>query len=543
MGVEGAMPSAEEMVEIRQLVTSGLGEIGPEEVEQTDVEKISSDDVYLAKFFRHVFEAPGEQTEAAAKMILNTLKWRKAQEANSIKEADFPPGIFEKGALFSRNRDKDGRKLLVFCVFKHIKGQEKMEDMKRFFVYMLERLYREEKGEQLTLLFDCRGAGLKNMDMEFVQFIIGTIKDFYPDPLNYILVLEMPWVLNAAFKVIKGWLPPAAVKKIKFLTKTNMNEYVSDENRLEEWGGTDPWQYVWEPEAGQAPEDNKDETKKKVTFAMVQSPSQDSVASIGSSLSINNNNNNTDNSTGAGILAISPSHEVLFAPSAATGDLTAKLQIQNVSQKPVGYKIKTTSPEKYRVRPSTGSLGPGLSASVEIHCSGSGSSAASGAPWTLVRDKFLITGIFLESPEISAQLLQEALKATKPDCQHRLRCQVAGAGPSSASSAPPPMDTFSAHPGSSALPATELDQSRQVANIMKKVNQISVKQEELASQIRLCVQILLILIGLVIVLIVISLFYSNISYERFVESSRSIEASDIPSDNPSQFKSSINSEL
>ena len=174
MGVEGAMPSAEEMVEIRQLVTSGLGEIGPEEVEQTDVEKISSDDVYLAKFFRHVFEAPGEQTEAAAKMILNTLKWRKAQEANSIKEADFPPGIFEKGALFSRNRshkrylsckncqcflfcrDKDGRKLLVFCVFKHIKGQEKMEDMKRFFVYMLERLYREEKGEQLTLLFDCR---------------------------------------------------------------------------------------------------------------------------------------------------------------------------------------------------------------------------------------------------------------------------------------------------------------------------------------------------------------------------------------------------
>ena len=34
------------------------------------------------------------------------------------------------------------------------------------------------------------------MDMEFVQFIIGTLKEFYPDPLNYILVLEMPWVLN-----------------------------------------------------------------------------------------------------------------------------------------------------------------------------------------------------------------------------------------------------------------------------------------------------------------------------------------------------------
>ena len=98
-------------------------------------------------------------------------------------------------------RDKDGRKLLVFSVFKHVKGSEKMEDMKKFFVYMLERLDREEQGQQITLLFDCRTAGLRNMDMEFVQFIIGTLKEYYPDPLNYILVLEMPWVLNGE----DGW--------------------------------------------------------------------------------------------------------------------------------------------------------------------------------------------------------------------------------------------------------------------------------------------------------------------------------------------------
>ena len=48
----------------------------------------------------------------------------------------------------------------------------------------------------MTLVFDCAGCGLKNMDMEFVQFIIATLKEYYPDPLNYILVLEMPWVLN-----------------------------------------------------------------------------------------------------------------------------------------------------------------------------------------------------------------------------------------------------------------------------------------------------------------------------------------------------------
>ena len=113
--------------------------------------------------------------------------------------------------------------------------------------------------------------------------------------------------------------------------------------------------------------DSKDEVKKKVTFAMSNSASAESVASIGSGVSINNgiNNNNSKDD----ILLLTPGQEILFSNS-PVGDLVAKLQIQNVSAKPVGYKIKTTSPEKYRVRPSTGQLGPGATASVEIHCSG-----------------------------------------------------------------------------------------------------------------------------------------------------------------------------
>ena len=200
MGIEGAYPTAQEIQLIRQELAKKLSEIDPGEVDQSDVARVNSDDKYVSKFFRHVFDNPGEQTEAAVKMILNTLRWRREMGASHIRESDFSQPVFDKGALFSRNRDKDGKKLLVFSVFKHIKGQIKMEDMKKFFVYYLERLYREEDGDQITLLFDCREAGLKNMDMEFVQFIIGTLKEYYPDPLNYIIVLEMPWVLNGKLK-------------------------------------------------------------------------------------------------------------------------------------------------------------------------------------------------------------------------------------------------------------------------------------------------------------------------------------------------------
>ncbi len=44
-------------------------------------------------------------------------------------------------------------------------------------------------------------------------------------------------MLSAAWKIIKTWLPAAAVKKIKFLTKTTVAEYVEEDQRLVAWDG------------------------------------------------------------------------------------------------------------------------------------------------------------------------------------------------------------------------------------------------------------------------------------------------------------------
>jgi len=191
----------------------------------------------------------------------------------------------------------------------------------------------------------------------------------------------------------------------------------------------------------------------------------------------------------------------------------AKLQIQNVSSKPVGYKIKTTSPEKYRVRPSTGQLGPGTTASVEIHCSGGQSTSTPG----LVRDKFLITGVYLTSTDLTQAQLTDALKNNAADVQYRLRCQVQGATvPGTPIIHSDYLSPMTPNPGYN---VNELDANRQMSNILKKVNQISVKQEELAAQLKLSIQILLILIALVVLLLVVLLFYSNFSnsHERLVD--------------------------
>ena len=80
-------------------------------------------------------------------------------------------------------------------------------------------LSREENGQQISIFFDCANAGLTNMDIELVQFMIGVFKDYVPDLLNYILIFQMPWVLNGMKRGfikrvdIQGLLPSQPVSK------------------------------------------------------------------------------------------------------------------------------------------------------------------------------------------------------------------------------------------------------------------------------------------------------------------------------------------
>ena len=50
-----------------------------------------------------------------------------------------------------RNRDADGKQLLVFEVKKHIKGVNNMNDMHRMFLYFLERVDREDSDGMVTI--------------------------------------------------------------------------------------------------------------------------------------------------------------------------------------------------------------------------------------------------------------------------------------------------------------------------------------------------------------------------------------------------------
>ena len=114
----------------------------------------------------------------------------------------------------------------------------------------------------------------------------------------------------AAWKVIKGWLPAAGVKKIKFVSKSNVGEFVREEDRLKEWGG----EFVYENRFDPGPEiseinGNIDDTKSIVSA--ISSPASAAGPATG-----------LDNA--GGLLKLDPSANDVVFDRNGYGDLVAR---------------------------------------------------------------------------------------------------------------------------------------------------------------------------------------------------------------------------
>ena len=59
----------------------------------------------------------------------------------------------------------------VLCC-RYVKDARLIPKRKQLFVYFLERLERETGGQKITIVFDCQGAGIRNIEIEVVQFIM-----------------------------------------------------------------------------------------------------------------------------------------------------------------------------------------------------------------------------------------------------------------------------------------------------------------------------------------------------------------------------------
>lgn len=392
----------------------------------------------------------------AADRLHESLKFRLEYAINDLTPDTFPTEFWENGRVYFHNHDKDNHKILYFNIKEHKKDSQIMFLSKQFVAYLLEVHYRQDPDERIVVLFDMQGAGLPNVDMEFIKFIISCFKIYYPVLLSYMLMYEMPWLFNAVWKIIKAMLSAEAIARIKFVTKSEIQEFINKDQLWEHMGGTDKFVYKYDQSyhnrtdnssmmdnsaanSGIAELDTEGAMRKSVRFAdqdsaMFKSLSNDSLKEdetnnpapprqINSILGRTRNpgsggrENREDNSFRGRLLTVSPAEELVFVMEEGAKESSDAIVLKNTLPYSIAFKVKTTSPEKYRVRPSSGKIKAGSQVEVVINLQ-------QGYQNTVHKDKFLIMA--MEVANESGESLIELWKSAQRESimEHRLRCSV-----------------------------------------------------------------------------------------------------------------------
>uniref|UniRef100_A0A1A8NV69 Motile sperm domain containing 2 n=1 Tax=Nothobranchius rachovii TaxID=451742 RepID=A0A1A8NV69_9TELE len=429
---EGEQELEKKIEEIRLRFKNELLKDTTEKYDPRDVERLLKDNALVESYLAWRLNV----VDDALKMIDESLQWRREFGVNDLTESIIPKWMFETGAVYLHGYDKEGNKLFWFKVKLHVKDAKTALDKKKYVAFWLERYAKKEPGMLLTVVFDMSESGYSNIDMDFVKYIVNCFKVYYPKFLSKMIIVDMPWIMNAAWKIVKTWLGPEAISKLKFASKSEVQTFIDPEYLPPHMGGTDPFKYTYPP----LPDDDfqtpicdngpivsDDDTESTVTLEPSSTselvPKSKKVNFLEDSLRSDVSEKVDTNVRVKGarkpqttfkgpLLDVSPAEELSFG----SGETERKslIILNNVTKNQVAFKVRTTAPEKYRVKPSSSSCEAG--ASVDIVVSLHGGCQASP------QDRFLIMAAEMETAG-SQELTQFWKEVPKTKImEHRLRC-------------------------------------------------------------------------------------------------------------------------
>ncbi|XP_036768838.2 motile sperm domain-containing protein 2 isoform X2 [Manis pentadactyla] len=415
----------------------------PDKYDPRDIERLQQDDNWVENylFWRHNI------VDETLKMLDESFQWRKEMSVNDLTESSIPRWLLELGGIYLHGYDKEGNKLFWIRVKYHVKDPKTILDKKKLIAFWLERYAKRENGKPVTVMFDLSETGINSIDMDFVRFIINCFKVYYPKYLSKMVIFDMPWIMNAAFKIVKSWLGAEAMSLLKFASKNEVQDHVSVEYLPPHMGGTDPFRYSYPPlvdddfqtplcENGPIASEDEASSKEdiesdgKETLETIPTEEQTALKKITLTepTSKAEENEKVDSkmktfkkplSVFKGpLLYISPAEELYFG-STESGEKKTLIVLTNVTKNIVAFKVRTTAPEKYRVKPSNSSCDPG--ASVDIVVSPHGGLTVSA------QDRFLIMAAEMEQSSGTgpAELTQFWKEVPRNKVmEHRLRCHI-----------------------------------------------------------------------------------------------------------------------
>lgn len=275
-------------------VYSHLAKFKPAELHQAFWASLRNDspDNNLLRFVRARKFKTGQIVEMAAKC----LEWKVKEypvdkwvmdgdlEIYTLKKHPEIIKAFEMGKAYFRGVDRDGGPIVVIRVKKHFGSDCPEKDFERFICLIIEWVRIALKDYELgndgaNILFDMAGFSLKNADLQAVKFLAKQFEANYPESLSAIWIHKAPWIFNAVWKIIKGWLDPVVASKVHFTKSADDLAKFADKKFIpKDLGGNDDFkpQYITptKENAATLPKDEKFEQlikeRQDLTYTFIE---------------------------------------------------------------------------------------------------------------------------------------------------------------------------------------------------------------------------------------------------------------------------------
>ncbi|XP_053210657.1 motile sperm domain-containing protein 2-like [Panonychus citri] len=199
----------------------------PDLYDADDLEKVFTNDFYVCRFLRW---CKGD-IKKSVNMILKCFQWRKSSGLIYRKPTDFPSEFYKSGGLFNYQPDLLGKPTLYMrAKFMH-KVAELDAPFKDFMAYKINEIDEScGKMASWTIIIDCAEIGWANVCIDMLRYLISIMSNYFPLGLKQVIVLDIPWILDAIRKMISSMLPEEALKVVTFTSRKKLPDFVDPKN-------------------------------------------------------------------------------------------------------------------------------------------------------------------------------------------------------------------------------------------------------------------------------------------------------------------------
>lgn len=210
-----------EPIDAAQLRKALFESLSEADFNKHDIERLKKEDYAVTRYFK-------EDTQSTIEAIKHVLEWRKNYNLSDLKESDFPEEYKKSEVFVKHGHDVDNNVMIYIRVKLFKKGEYPIEETKKYLAFLLDRVDRETRGDGWALCFDCTDAGLSNVDMELLKFVVQALSSYFVENCRYVLTYEMPWILSSIWKIVKTWLPQDQRDAVKFANKKELSNFIEE---------------------------------------------------------------------------------------------------------------------------------------------------------------------------------------------------------------------------------------------------------------------------------------------------------------------------